>query len=246
MATRGRLIIVGALTLVAGLIILFPARVAYNWLAPPEIRISGISGTVWSGAASHATGGGFYVSNLKWRIRPLRLFTGKLAYAVSGSPGAGSLEADLAFGVGGDVYLTDVSAFVPLQNLEASSGVRGIGGTASVKFERLVLSNGLPVSAQGTIEVSDLVLPLVSQTSIGGFSAKFRTQQDGVVASVEDTDGVVDIIDGNLKLTSDRQYEFRGRLAPKPETPPQVRQQMQFLGSPNELGQYELRLEGQL
>lgn len=246
MATRRRLIIVGVLTLVAGLIMLFPARVAFNWFAPPEIRVSGISGTIWSGTASHATGGGLYVSNLQWRIQPLRLFTAKLAYAVSGSPGAGSLEADLAFGIGGDIYLTNMSAFVPLQSLEAASGVRGIGGTASAEFERLVFSNGLPVSAQGSIEVSDLVLPLVSQTSIGGYSAKFLTQEDGVVASVDDTDGVVDIIDGRLKLASDRNYEFFGRLATKPETPPQMRQQMQFLGSPNDLGQYELRLEGQL
>ena len=46
MPTRRRLIIAGILTLVAGLIILFPARVAYNWIAPPGISLSGISGSI--------------------------------------------------------------------------------------------------------------------------------------------------------------------------------------------------------
>jgi hypothetical protein len=35
-------------------------------------------------------------------------------------------------------------------------------------------------------------------------------------------------------------------LAPKNNTPANVRQQLQLLGSANERGQYELRLEGEL
>ncbi len=90
-----------------------------------------------------------------------------------------------------------------------------------------------------------ILLPLVSQSPIGGYRAEFFTQEDGVVASVQDTDGIVDLA-GSLKLAADGAYEFRGQLAPKPETPPQLRQQLQFLGSANERGQYELRLEGRL
>jgi len=241
MPTRRRLIITGVLTMLAGLVILFPARVAYDWFAPPELRIRGISGSIWSGTADHAAGGGVYVAQLKWRFRPFRLFTGKLAYAVSASLGADSVESGLALSIGGTLFLTDI----PLQLLEASSGVRGLRGTASGRIEQLVLSDGVPVSVQGAIEVSDLLLPLVSQSSIGGYRAEFFTQQDGVVVSVEDTDGVVEIA-GSLKLSNDRSYSFLGQLAPKSETPPQVRQQMQFLGSANERGQYELRLEGRL
>ena len=245
MPSRRRLIIAGVLTLVAGLIIMFPARVAYDWIAPAELRVGGISGTVWSGSADRAQAGGIYVANLQWRFKPLRLLTGKLAYAVSANLAAGSVESDLALGIGGDVYLTDMHAFMSLQSLEVSSGVTGIRGTVSARFDRLVFANGMPISAQGILEVSDLLLPLVSQSSIGGYRAEFFTQQDGVVASVEDTDAIIDLA-GSLKLTNDRNYSFSGQLAPKPETPPEVRQQMQFLGSANERGQYEFRFEGTL
>jgi len=245
MPTRRRLIIAGFLTLLAGLIIMFPARVAYNWFVPPGIVLSGISGSIWSGAARRMTMDNFYVSNLTWRARPHRLLLGQMAYAIQGRPAAGLIKSDLAVGFGGNIYLNDLSGSIPVQLLEQVSGIRGLHGNASVNFEQLTFSGGMLVSAIGTLEVSELTLPLVATTPIGGYRAEFFTQADGIVASVEDTDGVVDLA-GSLKLTRDRNYRFLGQLAAKPETPAQVRQQMTFLGTPNERGQYELRLEGQL
>jgi general secretion pathway protein N len=227
MPTRRRLIIASVVTLLAGLIILFPARVAYDWFAPPGIRVSGISGSVWSGSASRANVSGVYVANFQWHIKPLRLFTGRVTYVIEGVAG------------------TEISAYMPLQSLQESSGVQGIGGTASAQFEQIVLSNGVPVAAKGTIEVSGLLLPLVSRTSIGGYRADVFTQEDGIVASIEDTDGIVDLA-GSLTLAADGAYAFDAQIAPKPETPQQIRDQLRFLGSANERGQYELRLEGGL
>ena len=65
------------------------------------------------------------------------------------------------------------------------------------------------------------------------------------MASVEDTDAVVDLA-GTLEIRPDRNYQFIGLIAPKATTPARLRQQMQFLGTANERGQYELRLEGAL
>ncbi|MDH3751514.1 MAG: type II secretion system protein N, partial [Gammaproteobacteria bacterium] len=95
------------------------------------------------------------------------------------------------------------------------------------------------------LEVADLVAPMVHRSSIGGYRAEFFTQDSGVMASVEDTDGVIDLA-GSLQISSDRSYQFIAQLAPKNNTPASVRQQMTFLGSANERGQHELRLEGQL
>jgi hypothetical protein len=44
----------------------------------------------------------------------------------------------------------------------------------------------------------------------------------------------------------DRTYQFVGQVAPIDRTPSELRDQMRFLGSPNERGNYEVRLEGQL
>ena len=94
------------------------------------------------------------------------------------------------------------------------------------------------VEAKGELEVSNLVVPLVDRNSIGGYKAEFFTQESGVIASIEDTDGVVDVA-GSLNISTDGSYEFFAQLGAKSETPDKLRQQMQFLGN-------ELRLEGQL
>lgn len=244
MPTRRALIIAGVLTLFSALVILFPARVAFNWFAPPGINLGGIDGTVWSGTAHHMSIEGTYVSDIRWRAMPLKLITGKMAVAVSGKFASGFIETDVALGFGGDVYLTNLAGSLPVQSLQQSIGMTGLQGVLNVQFEYLRFSDGLPVAAKGTAEVSGLLLPLVSSMPIGGFRAEFFTQGDGIGASVEDTDGLVDLA-GSLNIADDGNYQFLGLLAATPATPPQLQNQMRFLGSPNERGQYELRLEGQ-
>lgn len=245
MPARNRLIVACAVTLFAGLIILFPARIAYHWFAPPGIALGGIAGSVWHGTASQASIGGLYLGELRWRMRPLNLIRARASFDIDASPAGGVLDGIAAIGFGGDVYLANTRAALPLHAIAALVGVPGLRGTATADIKRLRLSDGLPIAADGNAEVRGLVLPLVSPQAIGGYRIEFFTQEDAVVASVEDTDGFVDIA-GRLLLGRDRSYEFLGQLAPKPETPSPVVEQMRFLGSPNARGQYELRLEGTL
>lgn len=240
-----RLLTVGLVTLVIGLLVFFPARVAYRWFAPAAISVAGISGSIWSGEAREASAGGIYMRNLRWRMRPSSLLTGKLAYAIEASPASGFVDARAALGMTGTVTLTDFKASLSLQSLQQIVPVPGLRGMVNAQFERLVLDDGLPVAADGVVEVADLVAPAVYRSSIGGFRAEFFTQESGVMASVEDTDGLVDLA-GSLQISEDRSYQFIAQLAAKNNTPANVRQQMTFLGSANERGQHELRLEGQL
>lgn len=245
MPAMRRLVIASALTLFVGLVVSFPARVAYHWFAPPGVALSGISGSVWRGAASQANVGGLYLGELRWRLRPLDLIRARASFEIDASPAGGVLDGIVGIGIGGDVHLANTRTALPLDAISPLFKIPGLRGTATADIERLQLSDGRPVAAVGNAEVRGLVLPLVSPNSIGGYRIEFFTQEDGVVASVEDTDGVVDIA-GRLLLSEDRSYEFLGQLAPKPDTPTNVADQMRFLGSPNARGQYELRLEGTL
>jgi hypothetical protein len=51
---------------------------------------------------------------------------------------------------------------------------------------------------------------------------------------------------GTIRLTPDRNYEFIGQVAAKPNAPLNITQQLQYLGTPNSRGQREFRLEGRL
>ena len=243
--SRKTLLLAGLLTFVAGFIMLFPARVAYDWFAPPALQLSGIDGTIWSGSAAEVSAAGLYLRDLKWRLMPLRLVTGKVAARIAASPSSGFLEADIAAGLGGDVTLSNVNGSLPLRDFATLARMPGLAGNASVQFNELRLRDGLPVAADGTLAVADLVAPVVDPASIGGYRAEFFTDDNGVVASVEDVNGVFDLA-GSLTVSADRNYQFIGKVAATEGTSEKLQRQLRFLGSPNDRGQHDIRLEGQL
>lgn len=243
--TKRGLLLVATLTLVLGLVFLFPARIAYQWAAPPELAASGIHGTVWSGRADAVAMDGIYLSDVSWLIRPLHLFTGKFVYRVKGAPISGFVEGNVGIGLGGTVTVSDLTASFPLLVLARTLRVRGLRGDATLQFDRIRIRDGLPIMASGTVQVNNLLAPSLSREAIGGYRAEFFTQNNGVAASVEDTDGVLDLA-GSLQIKDDRSYQFIAQVVAKPETPAALRKQMQYLGPADERGQQELRIEGRL
>ena len=128
------------LTFVAAFIMLFPARVAYDWLAPPALQLSGLDGTIWSGSAAEVSAAGLYLRDLRWRLQPLRLVTGKLGARIEASPSSGFLEADIAAGLGGDITLSNVNGSLPLRDFATIVRMPGLAGNASVQFDVLRFS----------------------------------------------------------------------------------------------------------
>lgn len=239
------LLLVAVATVLAGLVLMFPARIAYQWVSPPELSLSGLHGTVWRGSAEAALAGGLYLEDLSWRIRPLRLLTGKAVYSISATPVSGFIEADVGLGLGGTLTFHDLAASLPLHLLAAPLKMRGLQGSASLQFERIAIKDGLPVGADGTLEVRNLLAPRVSREPIGGYRIEFFSEDDGIGASVEDTDGVVDIA-GSLQINNDRSYRFIAQVVAKSEAPERLKTQMQYLPPANDRGQQELRIEGSL
>lgn len=243
--SRRRLVTAGIVTFAAGLIIMLPARVAYRWIAPTEIQASGISGSIWSGTAREASINGVYLRDISWRGKPWRLATGSLTYHVTGKPVTAIFESDVSIGLGGTIVLSSLIASLPLDVVSGAIGIRGLQGSSRLQFERIELSDGIPVSAIGELQVTDLLVPLLGQYSLGGYTAEFMTQDGVITAIVEDTNGVVDL-NGQLHLDADRSYKFTGQVAAIPDTPAGITQQLKFLGSANDRGQHELRFEGTL
>ena len=237
------LITTGVLTLLIGLLVMFPARVAVHWFVPSEIAIAGIEGSVWSGSADEASVGGMYCRDVNWSINALRLFTGKLSYRISATPVSGFIESDVNLGFGGGISLSNLTAALPLELFEDVSAIRGLRGSASFDFERVEIVDNLAVVADGTLQVANLVVPIITREPLGGFEAQFFTQNNGIAASIEDTDGVVDLA-GSLQVRKDRSFEFIGQVIAKPDTPDAVLRQMKFLPPANDRGQQEMRLEG--
>ncbi|MDJ0759172.1 MAG: type II secretion system protein N [Woeseiaceae bacterium] len=241
---RRKLVAIGLLALIVGLIVNIPARVALQ-LVPDSVSVSRASGTIWNGRAGAVLVSGIYLRNVEWQTKPIGFLTGKLALSVRAAPASGFVESGLAVGLNGAVTLTDLNASMPLSVFADAISVPNLSGSASLQFDQLSVRDGVPTSANGTIEIADMTVPTVHRSSLGGYMLEFSDLDGGVIASIEDTDGIVDIA-GTLTLASDRSYSLLAQLAAKPATPAELARQIEFLPDGNAAGQHELRLEGSL
>lgn len=240
-----RLAIAGALTLFLGLIISFPARIAYSWFASPAVSMSGITGSVWRGQASEGAIGGIYLTDLRWRFRPFPLFRGEAAFGISAQPVSGFIDADIAVGVGGTVRLTDVTAELPIRSLERLVAVSGLDGDIRLQMERVVLEDGMPVAATGVVDVSNLVVRPLSAAALGNYRATLETEGQTIRGIVQDTSGVLEV-SGDIELSPDRRWLLLGLIAARREAPAAVTDQLQYLGTADAEGRRSFRLEGEL
>ncbi|MGH8222128.1 MAG: type II secretion system protein N, partial [Woeseiaceae bacterium] len=107
MAVSKRLVAAGLATFLAGMIYMFPARIAYDWFAPPELRLTGISGSLWRGQATEGSAAGLHLRNVQWRFKALSLLTGKAAISLSSDTGSGFVNGDVSVSPTGTVTLQD-------------------------------------------------------------------------------------------------------------------------------------------
>lgn len=240
-----RYIFAGLFVFVIVLLATFPARVAYNWFAPPDVQLNGVSGSIWNGTAVEGLAAGAYIQDIAWKLRPASVFSGQLAFETSSRPASGTLNADVAVSLDGSLTLSDVIGNVPLDLVHPALQQNGISGDVSLNFERVVIRNGVPTEVNGSIIVANFFMPDMSSARLGDYTAEFQTSDEGVMAIVDDLSGVLDIA-GTLSLSRDRSYQLIGEVATRPGAPPSITDQLRYLGSPDARGFRPFRFEGSL
>ena len=132
-----RLVITGILVFLLVLVVTFPATVAYRWLAPAELQLSGIEGSLWSGSAAQAMAGGAYFTDVTWRLNPQSLIAGRLAYSATARPASGRLAADVSVGADGELSIENLNGNLPLDLAHPAFQANGISGDLGMHFRQL-------------------------------------------------------------------------------------------------------------
>ena len=228
-----------------GTLLLFPARVAYQWFVPDPVKLSGIDGSIWKGNAREGVVGDVYFTNLAWSFKPFSLFAGQLAFDADVITAAGRISTAAGVGLTGNISLTGFVGSLSLAAIHPALQANRIDGTINISLQKLVLENGWPTKAEGSVDISNLLAGAVGPDSLGNFHADITTEESGIIGLVEDAGAVLDVA-GTLRLEGDRSYSLVGSVAANSETPPTISQNLRFLGSPDQDGQRQFRFEGSL
>jgi hypothetical protein len=237
MARRSAWLGLAVAAYLAATVTLFPAATAYRWLAPPDVRVTGIEGTVWLGRAALASVADVGLYDIEWSTSAWRLLTGRLNLDLqaripdgfvrgSVNAGASTLEVtDLQL----SSTLTSAGRFVPLGD------VRGL---VSVQLATLELANGWPTRASGDVRLAQLEAPLLMPggpsglVALGNYLVTLEESPSGGLGGrFVDQGGPLEV-DGTFTLSPSRSYELSGTIRARPDASEELARGIEFVTAP--------------
>lgn len=243
------LVVLGVAAYLAFALATLPAQVVLARLQSSDFHAAGVSGTVWNGQAQVLIVGGVRVGALEWDLHVLPLLTGRASADVRIKRVDGFVDTELSAAPTGRISLADLTGSVPLSALPANLMQGGWAGTVNLRLASLVIEDGWPVAALGTIEVRDVTGPVSKPVNMGSYRATFP---EGAVSEGVLTGELVDLggplqFNGSIELRqNDRSYHIEGMIGTRPDAPREVVDALRFLGPADEQGRRPFGTEGTL
>jgi len=231
----------------------FPAGTAVRWFAPPPVVLNGIQGTVWSGSAAGGTIGGLPVQDVRWRVRPWTLITGRVGANVEARLADGFVNTGLTASTS-RVQFNDLRGGTSLATVALMLPVRGMRGQASVALSSLELENGWPARIVGELKLAALeVAPFVqngsssSSVPLGDYTVTFgEAPARSIAARFVDNGGPLEVA-GTLVVNAAREYTFDALIKPRNSASQQLVDGLNVMSAdPDSDGRRRLTLTGSL
>jgi len=236
-----------ALFAAAAFIAIVLMRMPAAWLVPTrgsQWACAGIDGSLWSGTCSGLTVSGTPLGDLSWDLQPVRLAAGRLAAHLALSHGPADAYADVEAGFGGRITARNVSADLPLDTALLPAVPQNVHGRAHVEVALVRLQRGVIRELQGRIEARNLEERSGNNTPLGSYVVTFPGGSGDPVGALRDLGGPL-ALEGTLRLTpAPPGFELEGFIAARNGAPPELVNNLRFLGSPDATGRRPFSLAG--
>lgn len=179
----------------------------------PDVQLSNISGSVWSGVAQEFTLYGKPWGVLEWHFDWLAPFTGHMGYRLRLRASDMDLQGRVA-GSRDNLLLQDVHGHLSINRLEGLLPLPAgsISGNLEVELRRLLLVKMRPVLADGTATFTDAALSWPQSMTLGSYQLKVSSQdKKGIHGVFIDTGGPL-AVQGTLAVTTNGRYQISGTL----------------------------------
>ncbi|HKD54494.1 MAG TPA: type II secretion system protein N [Steroidobacteraceae bacterium] len=227
-------------------VIIVIARMPAAWVIPtsrPQGSCASIDGSLWSGSCAGLTVSGKSLGDVSWELHPLKLFVGRLAAHVTLAHGPAQGSGDLELGFGQRITARNLSANLPLDPRLMPGVPPTLHGQAHLDLALAEVQRGVITQLKGRIEAHDLEERSGADTPLGSYAVTFPGGSGDPVGQLRDLDGPL-ALEGTLRLTRQPGFELEGLIAPRPGAPPELVNNIRFLGSPDASGRRPFSLSG--
>lgn len=237
------------LALSAVVLATFPAAVAWRWWGErvPDLKLQGISGTVWNGTATRVTVRGQVLGRMDWQVPFAALVRGAPSVRVDLSGPGLQLKAVIARQSADALALSELNAQAEAEWLGPALAIPALEPTGLVVTENasLVLSRGgMPQAIDAAIEWRNAGVRGQVVARLGTILIQAHGRDGRIQASVVDQgDGEVEIR-GTASIDQGS-YRSETILVPRVEQGPVV-EALQWVGAPRPGGGRVLIVEGRI
>jgi general secretion pathway protein N len=223
------------------------ARLPAEWIIPTRAAKSCITleGSLWSGTCTGLVLSGTPVGDVSWSLEPLRLLTGRLAAHVNIAHGTGATaSADVELGWGGAITARHLLGEAPLDAGLLPGIPRTLHGSAHADLALAQVRNGVITELEGRIEARNLEdRSGGGDTRLGSYLVTFPGGGGPPTGKLRDLEGPL-ALEGTLRLTPEPGFELEGQIAPRSDAPPELVNNIRFLGTPDASGRRPFTLSG--
>ena len=225
----------------------FPAAYPLAWWQKgiPDVQLSKISGSVWSGAAQEFILNGQSWGVLQWHVDWRALVTGHMGYRLRLLASDMDLQGRVA-GSRDNLLLQGVHGHLPIGRLEGLLPLpaSSVSGNLDVDLNRVLLVKMRPAQADGIVTFTDAVLSWPQSVILGSYQLKVSDlDKTGIRGIFIDTGGPL-IVQGTLNLTPSGRYQVNGTLMSRDPDNATLANLLGYLPADN-TGHHAFNLHGQ-
>lgn len=241
---------IGLVAFVIGLVAFLPARVAAGWaeqMAP--VSLGGVTGTVFAGQASYASGPGGAVENLQWTLHPAALLIGRLSADIRIDSDINGFSAEVSRSLFGATTLENVTGSASAGWLAKLGGYTflPLSGDINVDIERAAFDDTLQFDAlSGQIRLGNTRWELLNPpVQLGQVTTALTNTEEGVQLTVVDSSGPL-ALDGQITIDNSRRYRMEAALRARAGADERLGSMLDQLGKADDEGWHRVREQGRL
>lgn len=225
------------------LMINLPASVVFSFITlPNNVKLSSISGTLWSGKASRLNVSGIDLGSLKWELHPLNLIIGELSADVSVVNNKQYINTEVSLSFSGKIELEETRFSIDLTSLQPL--IYGMpfsyAGKASGYFPISFFHKNEYIGLNGKLSLTSMEMLSPQRQPFGDFVIDFRAEKEGATSGkIKDSGGVLNM-SGQLMLKKNGQFDFSAKLAAR-ETGSSLEKVLSFLGKKDATGRVQIK-----
>ena len=247
------LILVLVLTFIISALVHLPVSVALNYAPlPAQLKLSGVSGTLWQGHANQVTWQGRNIGEVRWQLVSSKLFTGKLEAQVRfgrGSDWQLKGRGNVGYGLSG-AYANNLIASIPAEQVVALAPPLpvplGISGHVELSINEWHYASPYCKTGQGQLVWNtDSVGTPLADLVIGPVVADINCQQSEITAQGKQQSEQVSA-EFELVLNDKQRYQAKAWFMPQSEMPSALAEQLKWLPKPDGQGRYQFSYNGRL